>query len=133
VSATFSSPSYSPHEGQNHLDHERLACSTQTCGDVDRAPNEARRLAAHLPMPYNDPESKESPLAESAVTSKGQITIPADVRRAMGLQHQDRVVFTVMPDGTTVMRAKTRSLHTLAGVLKGRGKKLSVKKMRIGR
>jgi len=55
------------------------------------------------------------------------------VRRAMGLQHQDRVVFTVMPDGTTVMRAKTRSLHTLAGVLKGRGKRLSVKKMRIGR
>jgi AbrB family looped-hinge helix DNA binding protein len=72
-------------------------------------------------------------MAESAVTSKGQITIPADVRRAMGLQHQDRVVFTVMPDGTTVMRAKTRSLHTLAGVLKGRGKRLSVKRMRIGR
>jgi antitoxin PrlF len=93
----------------------------------------ARRLAAPSPMPYNDPESKENPLAESAVTSKGQITIPAEVRRAMGLQHQDRVVFTVMPDGTTVMRAKTRSLHTLAGVLKGRGKKLSVKKMRIGR
>lgn len=84
-------------------------------------------------MPYNDEESKENLLAESAVTSKGQITIPAEVRRAMGLQHQDRVVFTVMPDGTTVMRAKTRSLHTLAGVLKGRGKRLSVKNMRIGR
>ncbi len=72
-------------------------------------------------------------MAESAVTSKGQITIPAEVRRAMGLQHQDRVVFTVMPDGTTVMRAKTRSLHTLAGLRKRTGKKLAVKKMRIGR
>jgi antitoxin PrlF len=72
-------------------------------------------------------------MAESAVTSKGQITIPADVRRAMGLQQQDRVVFTVMPDGTTVMRAKTRSLSTLAGTLKRRGKKLSTRKMRIGR
>jgi antitoxin PrlF len=72
-------------------------------------------------------------VAESAVTSKGQITIPADVRRAMGLQTQDRVVFTVMPDGTTVMRAKTRSLYQLAGALKCRGKKLPVKKMRIGR
>ena len=51
----------------------------------------------------------------------------------MGLQHQDRVVFTVMPDGTTVMRAKTRSLHTLVGLLKRTRKKLSVKKMRIGR
>jgi antitoxin PrlF len=84
-------------------------------------------------VPYNGHESKENVLAESAVTSKGQITIPADVRRAMGLQHQDRVVFTVMPDGTTVMRAKTRSLHALAGVLKGRRKKLPVTKMRIGR
>lgn len=72
-------------------------------------------------------------MAESAVTSKGQITIPADVRRAMGLQHQDRVVFTVMPDGTTVMRAKTRSLSTLAGALKRRGEKVSTRKMRIGR
>lgn len=72
-------------------------------------------------------------MAESAVTSKGQITIPAEVRRAMGLQHQDRVVFTVMPDGTTVMRAKTRSLRTLAGLLKRTGKKLSIGKMRIGR
>lgn len=72
-------------------------------------------------------------MAEAVVTSKGQITIPAEVRRAMGLQHQDRVVFTVMPDGTTVMRAKTRSLRTLAGLLKRKGKMLSVKKMRIGR
>jgi AbrB family looped-hinge helix DNA binding protein len=72
-------------------------------------------------------------MAESAVTSKGQITIPADVRRAMGLQHQDRVVFTVMPDGTTVMRAKTRSLPTLTGVLKRKGRKIPVKDMRIGR
>jgi antitoxin PrlF len=53
-------------------------------------------------------------MAESAVTSKGQITIPAEVRRAKGLQHQDRVVLTVMPDGTTVMRAKTRSLQSSA-------------------
>ena len=90
-------------------------------------------MAVHSPMPYNGHESKENVLAESAVTSKGQITIPADVRRAMGLQHQDRVVFTVMPDGTTVMRAKTRSLQTLAGVLKRKGKKLSVKNMRVGR
>lgn len=72
-------------------------------------------------------------MAEAVVTSKGQITIPAEVRRAMGLQHQDRVVFTVMPDGTTVMRAKTRSLRTLAGLLKRKGKMLSVEKMRIGR
>ena len=62
-------------------------------------------------------------MAEAAVTSKGQITIPADIRKAMGLQEKDRVVFTVLPDGTTVMRAKTRSAKDLAGKLKSRSKK----------
>ena len=52
-------------------------------------------------------------MAEAAVTSKGQITIPADIRRAMGIKAKDRVVFTVMPDGTTVMRAKTKSIASL--------------------
>lgn len=72
-------------------------------------------------------------MAEAAVTSKGQITIPVDVRQAMGLQPQDRVIFTVMPDGTTVMRAKTRSLKEMIGSLKRRGKKVPVKDMRLGR
>ncbi|MGH8285563.1 MAG: hypothetical protein ACRETT_07330 [Steroidobacteraceae bacterium] len=51
----------------------------------------------------------------------------------MGLQPQDRVIFTVMPDGTTVMRAKTRSLREMTGSLKRRGKKVPVKDMRLGR
>jgi AbrB family looped-hinge helix DNA binding protein len=72
-------------------------------------------------------------MAEAAVTSKGQITIPADVRRAMRLRPQDRVVFTLLPDGTTVMRAKTRTLRELAGSLKRPGKKVAVKSMRLGR
>lgn len=72
-------------------------------------------------------------MAEAAVTRKGRITIPIDVRQAMGLQPQDRVIFTVMPDGTTVMRAKTRSLKEMIRSLKRRGKKVPVKDMRVGR
>jgi antitoxin PrlF len=74
-------------------------------------------------------------MAESAVTSKGQITIPVEVRRAMGLQPQDRVVFTLMPDGTTVIRAKSRTLRELAGSLAkpGKRKRVAVTRMRIGR
>jgi len=73
-------------------------------------------------------------MAESVVTSKGQITIPVEIRRAMGLKPQDRVVFTLLPDGTTVMRAKTRSLVDLEGTLKKKGaRKVAVKDMRIGR
>ena len=73
-------------------------------------------------------------MAEAALTSKGQITIPVDVRRSMGLKPQDRVVFTLLPDGTTVMRPKTRSLDELAGSLKRKGiGKAAIKDMRIGR
>ncbi len=62
-------------------------------------------------------------MAEAAVTSKGQITIPVEIRRAMGLQSQDRVVFTILPNGTTVMRAKTRSVKEVVGSLKRRTKR----------
>jgi AbrB family looped-hinge helix DNA binding protein len=69
-------------------------------------------------------------MAEAAVTSKGQITIPAEIRSAMGLKAQDRVVFTLMPDGTTVMRAKTRSIKSLKGMLKNPGRRVPVSDMR---
>jgi len=69
-------------------------------------------------------------MAEAAVTSKGQITIPADVRKAMGLKPQDRVVFTVLHDGTTVMRAKTKSIKDMKGMLKHQGKRVPVSEMR---
>jgi hypothetical protein len=52
----------------------------------------------------------------------------------MGLKPQDRVVFTLLPDGTTVMRAKTRSALDLSGILKGKTrKKVAIRDMRIGR
>ena len=70
-------------------------------------------------------------MAEATVTSKGQITIPADIRQAMGLKTKDRVVFTIMPDGTTVMRAKTKSIKELKGILRNpTKKKVSVPSMR---
>lgn len=41
------------------------------------------------------------------VTSKGQITISADVRRAMGVQEGDKVMFVRMDDGSVIMRNST--------------------------
>ncbi len=75
-------------------------------------------------------------MSEARLTSKGQITIPADIRKAMGLSTGERVVFTQLDDGTTVMRTKTRSILELQGLLKSaaQGKrKVSVDEMRIGR
>ncbi|WP_439640273.1 AbrB/MazE/SpoVT family DNA-binding domain-containing protein [Nevskia sp.] len=57
-------------------------------------------------------------MSEATMTSKGQITIPAEIRAALGLDTGERVVFTQLDDGTTVMRAKTRSINELQGLLK---------------
>lgn len=54
---------------------------------------------------------------DAIVTNKGQVTIPKVVREKLGIRPGDRIVFTVMPDGATILRAKTRSIEELAGVL----------------
>lgn len=74
-------------------------------------------------------------MSEATLTSKGQVTIPAEVRKAMGLSAGERVVFTRLDDGTTVMRAKTRSIFELDGLLKDavKKRKVSVDDMNIGR
>lgn len=54
---------------------------------------------------------------ESTVTSKGQTTVPAQVREQIGAAPGTRLVWHVMPDGTILVRAKTRSLLDLAGTL----------------
>lgn len=74
-------------------------------------------------------------MSEATLTSKGQITIPADIRKAMGVSAQDRIVFTRLDDGTIVMRAKTRSVLELRGLLRREGDApaVPVEKMRIGR
>ena len=70
-------------------------------------------------------------MAEATVTSKGQITIPAEIRKQMNLAPQDRVVFTLSPNGTTVMRAKNRSVSTLAGSVKSVKKPVAIKDMKM--
>lgn len=63
--------------------------------------------------------------------SKGQITIPAEIRRLMNLNPQDRVVFTVLPNGTTIMRAKNRSIASLAKLVKLPKKKVAIDEMKM--
>jgi antitoxin PrlF len=76
-------------------------------------------------------------MSEATVTSKGQVTIPAEIRKALAIEAGAKVVFTQLDDGTTVMRAKTRSITDLKGMLKRSGtrsqRKVSVDEMNIGR
>ena len=73
-------------------------------------------------------------MSEATMTSKGQVTIPADIRKALGLGAGERVVFTRLDDGTTIMRAKTRSIMDLRGLLKPvRRRKVAIDDMALGR
>ena len=53
-------------------------------------------------------------MAQSTVTAKGQTTIPSDVRRAAGLQAGDRIHYTVLEDGTIIVRVKNRGVRDIA-------------------
>lgn len=75
-------------------------------------------------------------MSEATINSKGQVTIPADIRKALGLTAGERVVFTQLHDGTTILRAKTRSPLELKGVLKparGNRRKVPLGEMNVGR
>jgi len=40
----------------------------------------------------------------ATVTSKGQITIPVEVRRHLGIGERDKVAFVIDPDGAVAVR-----------------------------
>jgi AbrB family looped-hinge helix DNA binding protein len=66
----------------------------------------------------------------ATLTSKGQTTIPKEIRESLGMKAGDRMTFTLMPDGTVVMRVKNKSITQLAGMLHKKGRKpLSIEQL----
>ena len=56
---------------------------------------------------------------ESAITVKGQATIPKAIREYLGLKPGDRVKFFVHPDGSVVLLPKLPA-KALRGIIKSR-------------
>jgi antitoxin PrlF len=59
---------------------------------------------------------------ESAITVKGQATIPKSIREHLGLHPGDRVKFFVHPDGSVVLLPKL-SASAVRGMLKSRNQR----------
>lgn len=57
-------------------------------------------------------------MSEATLTSKGQTTIPRELREQLGLIAGTRLVFTVLDDGSMLVRAKQRPVSSLRGLLK---------------
>lgn len=65
---------------------------------------------------------------ESAITVKGQATIPKAVREHLGLKPGDRIKFFVHPDGTVVLLPK-RPAAAMRGMLKARRRPVTIEAM----
>lgn len=63
------------------------------------------------------------------VTSKGQITIPVEVRSALGLNPGSRVQFVRLDGGSYEMIPATRSVSTLASFLAPAPRTLTIEQM----
>jgi AbrB family looped-hinge helix DNA binding protein len=56
-------------------------------------------------------------MPSSTLTSKGQTTIPKQVRDHLKLQSGDQLDFLIREDGTVVLRASTLHVRELKGIL----------------
>ena len=65
----------------------------------------------------------------ATVTSKGQITIPIEVREHLGLAAGSQVQFLPAADGTYEISVKTRSIREMAGMLRYDGPPVTVDEM----
>jgi antitoxin PrlF len=60
---------------------------------------------------------------DATLTSKGQTTIPKEIRDSLNMKEGDRITFTLLPDGTVLLRLKNKSILDLAGRLHKKGRK----------
>ncbi|KWF18987.1 AbrB/MazE/SpoVT family DNA-binding domain-containing protein [Burkholderia pseudomultivorans] len=69
-------------------------------------------------------------MTTATITSKGQITIPMDVRNQLGLQAGDRIEFSLNEaTGRYEVYPATRSLTSLKGIVKKPAKPVSIEDM----
>ena len=60
---------------------------------------------------------------DATLTSKGQTTIPKEIRDGLRMKTGDRMTFTLLPDGTVLMRVKNKSAMNVAGRLYKKGRR----------
>jgi AbrB family looped-hinge helix DNA binding protein len=68
-------------------------------------------------------------MPSATVTSKGQITIPAEVRAALGVSFGDRIEFVEVEKGKFVIVPATCSVQELKGLISKPGKPVSIEEM----
>jgi antitoxin PrlF len=68
-------------------------------------------------------------MAAATMTSKGQITVPQEVRRRLKLETGDRVEFVELPDGAFAIRPAIHDVRALKGLLLRPAKAVTIEEM----
>lgn len=68
-------------------------------------------------------------MTAATLTSKGQLTLPKDVRAALGVGPGDRVDFVRMEDGNFAVLPATHSVKKLKGIIARPKKTVSIESM----
>ena len=69
-------------------------------------------------------------MTTATMTTKGQITIPLDVRQRLGLDAGDRIEFVELAGGEFVIKPAIDDVRSLKGLLQGPAKPVSVEDMK---
>lgn len=68
-------------------------------------------------------------MTTATLTSKGQLTVPRDVRQRLGLDSGDRVEFVEIEQGVFAIKPVIDDIRSLKGLLKKPAKPISVEDM----
>ena len=71
-------------------------------------------------------------MSTTTLTSKGQVTVPKEIRDRLGLRPGHQLSFEIEADGRLVVRVKTVELGSLAGMLSRSGRKRTLRDIEEG-
>ena len=69
-------------------------------------------------------------MPSATITSKGQVTIPKEVRQVLGLEVGDRLAFEVRDDGVVEIHPETVDIMSLCGIIKPKIRGVTIEKMK---
>ena len=61
------------------------------------------------------------------VTSKGQVTIPVEIRKKLHLKPGDKILFVEQEQGVTMLNSSTVALQTIQSAMEGEAESAGVK------
>ncbi len=64
------------------------------------------------------------------LTTKGQVTIPKEIRERMGLRAGDELRFSLRDDGSAIVEPHKRDLRSLRGSVKPKDRQVSIEDMK---